>query len=564
MPLTVAEMINVFVDPMQLGVPNDTMMKLVMEGINTLEALANHDEDTMKIIVNNLRNHGERIPNPDPNAPPGTTIPRGPYQLSAQSIKRILETAELMRFYRTIGREATVENVRYDPVVMDFTEQWNALKERKKDDVPDVPKISKALPVIKWIEAFDDFLTQTFGTRTIPLSYVTREVIAPLPEDRPLELGKPHSVEYESVEGDLIALASHLHPKYRDDNAKLYYYLEEATRSTSYAASMKPLQASKNGRAAYLSIRQQYAGKDKWEAEIKTQDDLLHNRKWKGQSNFPLEKFISQHRNAYVSMVQCSSHVAFQLPNEHTRVGYLLDAIDTKDHQLSAAIANIQIDDSPNGKRNDFEATAAALLPHDPVAKKRTTKREYDSNIGATTADISATSFGDKPGIGKTGVHLRFHKTEEYRTLSPEQKAELREWRENNPKSKTKSKFAPKAPPAAKKKVMSKHKVMKSIAAMVARKIKGDDDDEEVDKKIKDAMASISAFNGNKHDDHVMDESETDSMEQRILNDSNDGGKSMNEPPKENKKVRFTPTKETKFTKSGLKSILTRVKNLKK
>jgi hypothetical protein len=58
---------------------------------------------------------------------------------------------------------------------------------------------------------------------------------------------------------------------------------------------MKPFQRAKNGREAYLSIRNQYAGKDKWEAEIKQQDDLLHNREWKGQSNFTLEKFVSQH-----------------------------------------------------------------------------------------------------------------------------------------------------------------------------------------------------------------------------------------------------------------------------
>jgi hypothetical protein len=70
-------------------------------------------------------------------------------------------------------------------------------------------------------------------------------------------------------------------------------------------------------------------------------------------------------------MQQCSEHVAFELPNEHTRVGYLLDAIQTSDTGLQAAIAMIATDDGPNGKRNDFEATAAYLLPYDPVAMKR-------------------------------------------------------------------------------------------------------------------------------------------------------------------------------------------------
>ena len=57
---------------------------------------------------------------------------------------------------------------------------------------------------------------------------------------------------------------------------------------------------------------------------------------WKGQSNFSLEKFIAQHRNAFISMEQCAEHVAFQLPNERTRVAYLLDGIQCNDAPLQA------------------------------------------------------------------------------------------------------------------------------------------------------------------------------------------------------------------------------------
>ena len=34
----------------------------------------------------------------------------------------------------------------------------------------------------------------------------------------------------------------------------------------------------------------QYAGKDKWEAEIKKAVNLLTTLKWKGSQNFPFEK----------------------------------------------------------------------------------------------------------------------------------------------------------------------------------------------------------------------------------------------------------------------------------
>ena len=224
--------------------------------------------------------------------------------------------------------------------------------------------------------------------------------------------------------------------------------MEEATRGTVYAASIKPFQPGKDGRGAWLALTNQYAGKDKWEAELKKQDDLLHTRIWKGQSNFPLEGFIGQHRNAFVSMQQCAAHVEYQLQNSHTRVSYLLEGIHCSDAGLQAAMASIRTDDGPTGMRNDFERAAAHLLPYDPVAKRRATASNkcgssqisavdaaegIDDDPTAQASSATATTKKRKASIGKTGVHLRYHTPDEYRGLSKEQKDELREWRTKNP-----------------------------------------------------------------------------------------------------------------------------------
>jgi hypothetical protein len=114
-----------------------------------------------------------------------------------------------------------------------------------------------------------------------------------------------------------------------------------------------------------MALVSQFAGTDKWEAEIKRQEQLLHTRVWKGQSNFSLENFVSQHRNAFVSMQACAQHVQYQRPNEHSRVGFLLDAIQCYDAELQAAMASIRTDNGPQGMRNNFETTASHLLPYD-------------------------------------------------------------------------------------------------------------------------------------------------------------------------------------------------------
>lgn len=278
MVLTAAQRTAFFEAPDQLGIPHATVVQMATEGINDEADLADFDETSTKQMAENLRR------------PPGGAQA---FAFGSKSHKRFLATCDAIRYYQTVGRDLTAANLRWNAVLRNFEIQWRALKDREKnEEEPDVPKISRSLPVIKWTESFQDFLGQVIGVRTIPLSYVIRPdsnvpVAAP-----PLMPGQPHSEEHGSVEQELIARASHAHPLYRDDNGKVYCLLEEATRSTQYAASIKPFQRAKNGRGAWLAIISQYAGQDKWEAEIKKQEQLLHTRKWKGQSNYTLESLL--------------------------------------------------------------------------------------------------------------------------------------------------------------------------------------------------------------------------------------------------------------------------------
>ena len=419
----------------QMAIPAATRAQLQTEGITTVDDLSEFKEADLKQISENLRRPSGRIPDPAPNAQPGAMIPQPPFVLGAKSITRLTAAAELVRYYETVARPLTPSNMKWEPVVKNFMDHWKALTERKKEDNPDTPKITRSLPIINWTEAFFDFLHRVIGERTIPLAYVVRteaEVPVAVPA---LANGQPYGEEYGSVEAELIARASHNHPLFREDNASVYFLLEEATRSTGYAASIKPFQREKNGRAAWLAIVGQYAGEDKWRALIKTSEDMIHNRRWKGTAAFSLEKFVSQHRAAYVSLSQCAEHVPYQLPNELSRVTHLLDNIECLDPPLQAAMAFVRND---TGKMNDFEATAAYILPYDPVAKKRTQaattsgKRVANAEISeATTVSKDSSAAGAKVRVGpKTGVEFRFHTKAEYMALSKDQKAELKAYRD--------------------------------------------------------------------------------------------------------------------------------------
>ena len=102
-----------------------------------------------------------------------------------------------------------------------FEIQWTVLKERKGDDSPDVPKISKVLLVIKCTEAFQDFLNRKIGNRNIPLAYIIHDEPNPPAAAPSLAAGQPHSIEHGSVEAELIARASHTHALFHDNNSDL-------------------------------------------------------------------------------------------------------------------------------------------------------------------------------------------------------------------------------------------------------------------------------------------------------------------------------------------------------
>ena len=70
-------------------------------------------------------------------------------------------------------------------------------------------------------------------------------------------------------------------------------------------------------------------------------------------------------------MSACAEHIQNQLPNEHSRIGLLIDEIQCADAGLHAVMASVKTDNGLYGLQNDFERAVAHLLPYDQVPKKR-------------------------------------------------------------------------------------------------------------------------------------------------------------------------------------------------
>ena len=240
----------------------------------------------------------------------------------------------------------------------------------------------------------------------------------------PLLLNKAYGSSGSILE-DLISRSSHSHPLFKTDNATVYNAIEEATRVSIYATTIKSFARKKDGRGAWLSIVTSHVGVDKWERIQKECSSWLMTAKWNGKK-YPLESFCSQHRAKHQQLLEAAQYIDFQVPNSHTRVGYIMDNLENSDAALQAAIASIR--QNVNDSRNDFEKAIAILLPVDPHLKLSSAKKAVSFEVSSVSGNT---------GRGKTGVDLRWYTVDDYKKLSNDEKDELREWQSSKDGKKT-------------------------------------------------------------------------------------------------------------------------------
>ena len=131
MVLTVAQTSAFFTNANQMAMSAATVAQLANEGISTVSDLVDFDKDSLQKIVSNLRRPGGRIPDPNPHAGLGATIPTPLFVFGAKSQMRFEVACNLVRFYETIGRPLTPTNLAWTPIMSRFGKIWKSIKEKK-------------------------------------------------------------------------------------------------------------------------------------------------------------------------------------------------------------------------------------------------------------------------------------------------------------------------------------------------------------------------------------------------------------------------------------------------
>ena len=415
--LTAARSTAFFTGTHQMALSAAQRTALSNEGLDTVDDFVDFKEEELKAAFKNMR----------------SLTP--PVLLPAKSTSRLLVASIAHSYYLTTKRAINHTNMHYRDVLREFFIEWKAIEDlNSKDNELKMPIISKNCPPIKWCESMKHYLDSTFGVRKIPLSYIIREKVEVDPEAPPAGQQPDPDVKYDplvqgkaygnsgSVLGDLIVRATHTHPLYKSDNAKVFSLIEQAARNSMILSTIKPYESKKDGRGAWNAIVTAHVGESKWIFIQRENSKWLINAKWQGKKQ-PLELFISQHRSKFQQLEEAATHIQFQVPAAHTRVGYLLEGIESDDAGLQAALAQVRNDH--NGSRSDFEKAVQLLLPMCPYAKLQAAKDQtkVSFNISATEGTEEVKS---KNGRGaKTGVDLRWHAPEELARLTTAQRKEL-------------------------------------------------------------------------------------------------------------------------------------------
>ena len=425
MVLTGAQATAFFENNDQMGLSNRTRVFLQSEGITDVEDLEEFlTKDSWSQVLENCK-RPPRIPNP---AVQGGFMEDQAYRVGAKSLRRLKVAAKAVSYYVNTGRALTAAMMTWTPRLSVFEIAWKAIEEQQeKKESNKLPILHRNFAIEKWIESYRNYADQRIGARMCPLSYVLRDD-ANVPAAAPaLAPGVPYSAIHGSIKDEMVARYSHTHALFSTDNASVYDDIEEAARGSKYSATITPYRRTKNGREAFLALKEQHTGPAMWDKKKTTTMEFLQSRKFLGTGTITLESFLGQHRSAYVTLQRCADNVNCQLPDERSRVQYLLDNIQADDSNVKAALSSIRMDDTPTGMRNNFEAAVAFLLPTDPVVKKGKGKRT-NAEISAAAGD--AKQMGTlKAGRGSTGVEFRYYEPKEFRKLTQEQKDELMEYR---------------------------------------------------------------------------------------------------------------------------------------
>ena len=124
--------------------------------------------------------------------------------------------------------------------------------EKKDAEVGQPPRLTKDKLGYKWLESFQQHLSEKIGVRNTPYTYLTCPTIAAPAVLLPLASLQPFALNYFSIIEELKFCVTHTHNLFQADNNVLFCLIDRAVLGHDVSATIAPFQRFQNGRATYF------------------------------------------------------------------------------------------------------------------------------------------------------------------------------------------------------------------------------------------------------------------------------------------------------------------------
>ena len=251
------------------------------QGLDSLDNLRMLQEDDCTTVCKNVRRPGGTINNND-----GNPVPNPGTNVSLVAEKQLKLTVYFLKHRQRCSRTTdfkyvTLERVRAMQTLHDME------KQHKDPETADPTKIISAKDWTKTFETIDEYIGKHNGVRGVPLTYVVRPDVAPAPApadgfatDRDEMIARaPHFI----LDAAGVATAEHT-TEYQQDNMTVWNLMSALARNQGDCWTyVKTGQRRKDGRTAYLAMKQHYLGAHNMELQKTLHESKLRSLEYTGE-----------------------------------------------------------------------------------------------------------------------------------------------------------------------------------------------------------------------------------------------------------------------------------------
>jgi uncharacterized membrane protein YgcG len=291
------------------GATDEQQDAIVAEGFENMSDLTVMDEKDITDMMTNIT----RLP-----------VNRGGIRIGAVVTKKVKALVYWSKEQKRRGEDLDAN--RFTEEEMNATLTRMTVETADDDTKPELPNKFDTHKWVSWMKRVENYMWQVKGKNNTPLMYVIR---------------KPRTAEsppFTSEEEERIYQTAHAGPAYMQDRQKVFQLLTQMLSGTPAWTWISSHESTKNGKAAFETLRQHYDGPGQVEKRLAYAYNILNNTHYKSERQYNFESFVTKLSEAFEILKD--NDVA---KSEREKVDFLLNGIQSDNQIIVTAKTTVRM-----------------------------------------------------------------------------------------------------------------------------------------------------------------------------------------------------------------------------